>query len=117
MKHALADPSLELSTEDTAQALAAGEAQVIDVREPYEREAGHDAGPGHIELERLASDASTIDRDRPVVFLCRLGARSLMAAQAFRRAGLDAYSMTGGLMQWVSEGRALEPPDGYVADH
>jgi rhodanese-related sulfurtransferase len=91
--------------------------QVVDVRETYEREAGHLGDSRHIELERLASQAGTIDRDRPVVFYCRLGARSAMAAQAFRASGYDAYSMTGGLSRWVQEKRPLTPDDGYVADH
>lgn len=117
MPHPLDDPGLEVTTEHTEQELAAGRAQVIDVRELYEREAGHVPGTRHIELERLASQATTIDRDRPVIFQCRLGARSLMAAQAFRRAGFDAYSMAGGLERWAGEGRALEPTDGHVADH
>jgi rhodanese-related sulfurtransferase len=117
MTHPLDDPGLEVTTEHAAQALADGSAQVIDVREQYERDAGHIAGTRHIELERLASNAETIDRDRPVIFQCRLGSRSLMAAQAFRRAGYDAWSMAGGLERWAGEGRPLQPDDGYVADH
>jgi rhodanese-related sulfurtransferase len=92
-------------------------AQVIDVREPYEREAGHIAGTRHIELQALTSEAGSVDRDRPVIFYCRVGSRSQMAAQAFRAAGFDAYSMTGGLARWASEGRPLEPRDGHVAEH
>jgi hydroxyacylglutathione hydrolase/adenylyltransferase/sulfurtransferase len=91
--------------------------QVIDVREPYEREAGHIEGTRHIELVKLSSEASTVERERPVVFYCRLGSRSEMAAQAFRAAGFEAYSMNGGLTRWASEGRPLSPQDGYVADH
>jgi rhodanese-related sulfurtransferase len=117
MTHPLDDPELEVTTDRAAQALAEGSAQLIDVRETYEREAGHIAGTRHIELERLASEAETIDRDQPVIFHCRLGSRSLMAAQAFRRAGYDAWSMAGGLERWAGEGRPLEPDDGYVADH
>jgi rhodanese-related sulfurtransferase len=94
-----------------------GEIQLIDVREPYEHDAGRIAGARHIELERLASKAETIDRDRPVIFTCRMGSRSLMAAQAFRRAGYDAWSMAGGLERWAQEGRGLEPNDGHIADH
>jgi hydroxyacylglutathione hydrolase/adenylyltransferase/sulfurtransferase len=96
MSHPLAGEDLEVSTEHTAGALSEGSAQVIDVREEYERAAGHVPGTLHIELERLASAAQTIDRDRPVIFQCRVGSRSLMAAQAFRRAGFDAYSMAEG---------------------
>lgn len=92
-------------------------AQVIDVREPHEREAGHIAGTRHIELQALSGEAESVERDRPVIFYCRVGSRSLMAAQAFRAAGFEAYSMTGGLLRWASEGRPLEPQDGRVAEH
>lgn len=91
--------------------------QVIDVREPYEREAGHIAGTRHIQLVKLTEAASTVERDRPVVFYCRVGSRSLMAAQAFRAAGYDAYTMAGGLKRWDAEGLALEPAGGEVAGH
>ncbi len=91
--------------------------QVIDVREGYEREAGHIAGTRHIALVELTAQASTVERERPVVFYCRVGARSEMAAQAFRAAGYEAYSMSGGLRRWAEENRPLSPEGGYVADH
>jgi rhodanese-related sulfurtransferase len=40
-----------------------------------------------------------------------------MAADAFRKAGYEAYSLDGGLEAWTAEGRPLEPEDGTVADH
>jgi rhodanese-related sulfurtransferase len=92
-------------------------AQVIDVRESYEREAGHIEGTRHLELVELSAQAATVERDRPVVFYCRVGNRSAMAAQAFRTAGFDAYSMRGGLQRWAREGRPLTPLGGHVADH
>jgi rhodanese-related sulfurtransferase len=94
----------------------AGDIQLIDVRESHEWEAGRVGGARHIELGRVASEAGTIDKDRPVVFYCRVGARSGMAAGAFRRAGYDAYSMDGGLMAWDTSGMPLDPEDGQVAD-
>ena len=103
---------------DRAKALIdAGEVQLVDVREPHEWDAGRIAGARHIELERLASEAGSIDRETPVLFYCRLGARSGMAANAFRRAGYDAYNMTGGLVEWEARGLPLEPSDGRVAEH
>jgi rhodanese-related sulfurtransferase len=92
----------------------AGEIQLIDVREDYEYEAGRVAGARHIELPLVASQADTIEREKPVVFYCRVGSRSSMAAEAFRRADYDAYSMDGGLMAWAQSGLPL---DGQVADH
>jgi rhodanese-related sulfurtransferase len=95
----------------------AGEVQLVDVREPYEWEAGHIAGARHIEIAQLASEAESLDRERPVLFYCRVGSRSGMAAEAFRRAGFDAYSLDGGLVEWDRRGHPLEPSDGTVADH
>jgi rhodanese-related sulfurtransferase len=94
-----------------------GELQVVDVREEYEREAGHIAGSRHIPLVQLSARAGEIDSGRPVVFYCRVGSRSDMAAQAFRAAGVRALSMRGGLVRWASENRPLSPEGGHVADH
>jgi rhodanese-related sulfurtransferase len=107
----------DLPPERVSEMIAAGEAQVIDVREPYEYEAGHIAGVRHIELERLAAKADEIAKDRPVVFHCRLGRRSAMATEAFLASGFDAYNMTGGIQAWHEKGLPLEPDDGVVAEH
>jgi rhodanese-related sulfurtransferase len=110
------DPQIEVTPEQARDMLASGEAVVIDVREPYEREAGHIEGSRHIELERLASKAETLPRDQPVIFQCRLGARSAMAARAFRSAGFDAWSLAGGLQLWHDRGLPVAG-GGEVADH
>jgi rhodanese-related sulfurtransferase len=109
------DPEIEVTPEHTEAVLADGSAQVVDVREPYEREAGYVAGTAHIELQALPAQAETLERERPLIFVCRSGSRSLLAAQAFRRAGFDAWSMAGGLEQWAAEGRELAPDGAHVA--
>jgi rhodanese-related sulfurtransferase len=109
--NAFAEPEIEVTAEQTLAALQEGRAQIVDIREPYEHEAGH------IEGERLASNAERLDRDRPVIFYCRLGARSAMATQAFRAAGWDAYSMRGGLGAWEAAGLPIAPEGGGVAPH
>jgi rhodanese-related sulfurtransferase len=91
--------------------------QVIDVREEHEREAGYIEGTRHIPLAELTSQAETVERERAVVFYCRAGTRSEMAAQAFRAAGYEAYSMLGGLLRWAGEDRPLAPEGGRVAEH
>lgn len=108
---------IEVTPEQTATALADDGAQVVDVREQYEWDEGRIEGVLHIEMERLASDADKIDRERPVIFHCRLGARSAMAAQAFRRAGYEAYSMAGGIQRWADESRPMVPDGATVAAH
>jgi rhodanese-related sulfurtransferase len=110
--------SIELEPARVAEWMASDSAvQVIDVRESYEREAGRIDGTRHIELARLSEQASTVAREQPVVFYCRVGSRSLMAAQAFRTAGYEAYSMVGGLRRWAQEGLALAPAGATVAEH
>ena len=93
-----------------------GGVQLVDVREPAEREAGRIPDDTlHIELDRLAEDADALDRDRPVIFYCRSGSRSALAAQAFAAAGFEAHNLEGGLKAWVADGLPLEPSDGRVA--
>ncbi len=90
--------------------------QVIDVREPYEREAGHIAGTRHIELAELTAAGGQRRARAAVVFYCRVGARSEMAAQAFRDVRLRGLLDDGGLLRWA-QGRALAPEGGHVAEH
>lgn len=115
---AAAGEQIGITSERLAEWLAEDPSlQVIDVREPYEREAGHIADTRHIELMKLSEAAASIDSARAVVFYCRTGSRSMMAAQALRAAGYQAYSMDGGLVRWAAEQRPLQPQDGYVANH
>jgi rhodanese-related sulfurtransferase len=105
----------ELSPARVAELMRDG-AQVVDVREPFEREAGRIPGDSaHIELDRLGEEADSIDRERSVVFYCRSGNRSALAAQAFAAAGYNAHNLDGGLKAWVADGLPIEPADGRVA--
>ena len=110
-------PGQDAELEPRQVAELQGDAQLVDVREPYEWAAGRIAGARHIEMGDLAAEAASVDRERPVVFYCRVGARSGMAAQAFRRAGYEAYNLAGGLEAWVAAGLPVEPNDGKVAPH
>ena len=112
----LVSEDIEVTPQRARELLDSGDAVVVDVREPYEREAGHIDGSRHIELERLAAQAESLPRDQPIVFQCRLGARSAMAAQAFRASGYDAWSMHGGLEAWHTKGLPVGG-GGEVAPH
>jgi rhodanese-related sulfurtransferase len=109
------DTETQLPPAQVAAMIASGEAQVIDVREDYEHEAGHIPGSRLIELPDLQGQAGTLDQSRPVVFYCRSGDRSSMPAQAFRASGWDAYNLAGGLAAWTEEGQPIEPEGGTVA--
>jgi rhodanese-related sulfurtransferase len=104
----------DITPQRAAELLESG-AALIDVRRPYEWDAGRIDGARHLEMNDLANNAESVPRDRAVVFYCRSGSRSALAATAFRQAGWDAYNLEGGLQEWVDQGRELEPPDGEVA--
>ena len=106
----------DYTAQEVAELLERASIQLIDVRQPHEYEAGRISGSRLIELTQLGAAAASIERDRPVVFYCRSGARSAMAADAFRNAGFDAHNMAGGLLDWQAAGLPIEPEDGYVAD-
>jgi rhodanese-related sulfurtransferase len=106
----------DYTPQEVAELLEQGAVQLIDVRQAHEHEAGRIAGDRLIELARLAGEVETLDRDRPVVFYCRSGARSAMATEAFRGAGFNAHNMLGGLLDWEAAGLPLEPDGGYVAE-
>ena len=84
----------------------AAQVQIVDVREAEEF-----AGPlGHIqgarlmplgELDKLAQDLA---KDRPVVTVCRSGARSAQAVAMLRKAGFGKVAnLAGGMLRWRSQ--------------
>jgi len=114
---AFSDTEFDLEPQRVKEILDADEAVLVDVREPYEWDAGRIAGAKHIELERLASRADELPKDKPVIFQCRVGRRSALATDAFRAVGFDAYNMRGGIEAWANEGLPMEPEGGTVAEH
>ena len=108
------DISTELDPATAAERVDSG-AQLVDVRQDWEWDAGHIEGAVHIPLEQLPGRASELDQDRPIVFQCRTGSRSSFATQAFREAGYEAFNLAGGLEAWVEDGREIEPAGGEVA--
>ncbi len=113
----LADLQEDLTPEQVATLHQRGEVDLVDVRAPYEHEAGRIAGARHVELAKLTEEARSFDSERPIVFYCRVGGRSAVASQAFRASGFQAFNMTGGLLAWDAQGLPLEPEGGSVADH
>ena len=104
----------ELSPEQVAEF---DDLQLVDVRTDAEYAASHLAGARHVPLDQIPSVAAELDAERPLVFYCRVGERSALAAEAFRGAGFDAYSLAGGLVAWAGEGRPVEPEGAEVAQH
>lgn len=86
--------------------------QIVDVREDDEWRAGRIDGAQHIPLAQLPTRLDELDRDRPVVAVCRSGSRSGHAASFLGRQGYDVANLEGGVKAWVAEGLPLTTPDG-----
>jgi rhodanese-related sulfurtransferase len=109
---------IEIDPRRAAELVSAGDAVLVDVRTDDEHDAGAIGGATHIELGELPARAHELPGDdRALVFYCRVGGRSLMAAQALRASGREAYSMAGGIIAWVADGRPLDSADARIADH
>lgn len=107
----------DVAPEEAKRLVDGGEVELIDVREPYEHEAGRIEGARHVEVPQLTAAAQELDPERPILFYCRSGGRSALATQAFRASGFRAYNLAGGLLAWVEKGLPIVPEDGTVADH
>ena len=84
-----------------------GDVQVVDVREAAEWDGplGHIAAAKRVPLGDLAARAAEIDRERPVVAVCRSGARSAQAVAILQKAGFPRVAnMAGGMIRWRASG-------------
>ncbi len=88
-----------------AEAADRTEATVLDVREADEVAEGRIAGSTHIPLGQLAARTFELDRNRPVITVCRSGGRSSQAAQFLASQGYDVANLDGGMTAWIAEGR------------
>ena len=117
MANASGPHDADISPAEAARRHEAGEIVLVDVREQYEWDAGHVPGSRHIELQRVGAATDEIGTDKPVAFLCLGGFRSAMVTQAFRKAGYEAYNVSGGFNAWFEQGLPTEPDDATVAPH
>ena len=112
-----ANPVFDLAPDEVHRRLSTGSATLIDVREHYERDISHIPGSRHLEIDRVAWNAHTIDWSVPVIFHCRLGWRAAMVTQAFRAIGREAFNLDGGMVAWAELELPITPPGSTVSPH
>ena len=89
----------------------ASEIQIVDVREPSEfsDSLGHIRGARLLPLSELEARIGEIAADRPVVTVCRSGARSAQATVLLQKAGLKQLAnLAGGMLRWRAESLPVE---------
>jgi rhodanese-related sulfurtransferase len=90
-----------------ALADVAAKVQVLDVREPEEfaHGLGHIEGALLVPLGQLEARLAELPRGKPIVTVCRSGARSARAAAMLGKAGFaEVANLRGGMLRWRAEG-------------
>jgi len=109
----------EIDTAGAEEEIAAGDAVILDVREPDEYEQG--AIPGAVHIPRGTLETSVEgripDKSSHLVVYCAGGTRSAFAAQTLQELGYtDVASVAGGFNKWKDEGRDWSAPRSLSAE-
>jgi len=80
---------------------------VVDVREPFEWEAGHIDGAVHVPLGDLSRRVGELDPQARTLVVCHLGGRSARATAWLSAQGHDVTNLTGGMDAWEAAGRPV----------
>lgn len=86
---------------------------VLDVREDDEWAAGHMPGAVHIPMSGLLARVAEVPKDRDVVVVCKVGARSAQVTAYLRQQGWsNVANLEGGVAAWVRAGKPFVTDDG-----
>jgi rhodanese-related sulfurtransferase/transcriptional regulator with XRE-family HTH domain len=96
-----------------AEALAAaGDLDIVDVREPHEWATGHVPGARLVPLGDLRANPDSAALGQRVLFVCASGGRSLAAANlAEARGTAEIYSLDVGTSAWARAGLPIVYPE------
>jgi rhodanese-related sulfurtransferase len=106
------EPFTRIDVHEAKQMIEAGKVQVIDSREPHEHADGH--VPGSVNIPHMATlvRAESLAKDKPILFICKSGQRSAVAAEFAASLGLDElYNVEGGHDAWLQAGYEMERGD------
>jgi len=103
------DPMIDVTPEELAARLAAGNIRLIDVRTDEEVAEGMIPGAEHMALDRFDPAALGQADGREVVLYCRSGKRSAMAGAKLAEAtGKPVKHLAGGTLAWEEACQPLE---------
>ena len=94
----------EVDAHGLQQMQAAGDVVMIDV-DDVEFAQGAIQGSKHLPLHMLPLMADQLEHEKPVVLICRSGARSAQACAFLAQKGFEnVYNLRGGVMGWAQAG-------------
>lgn len=106
----------QLTPRQAQQQLLRG-AVLVDVRDEHEYAQGMAQGAVGIPRAELERDPLRHfpDRSRPLVLICQVGGRSMLAAEVLRGLGyIEVSSVQGGMNQWGAAGLPVSAPEVQV---
>lgn len=86
-----------IRTNDISKYIGKRNVSIIDLREPYEYEAGHIPSAINIPYEDLDDQKSKLDHNHLLIFYCDRGNISLLAARDLMKDGYNIKSLFGGI--------------------
>lgn len=91
-----------------------GDYQIVDVREPWEWQAGRINEAVLIPLNDLmaAAEEGVLQKERAVAVVCKAGNRSEVASLMLRARGYQVENVEGGMDAWAAAGLPYSAPDG-----
>ena len=105
------EPFTRVSIEEAKAKLDSGDAVMVDVRDPHEYVEVHAKGVRLIPVNTVMHEIKQIREfagdKTEVLFICKLGGRSALAAEYAAAAGLsevDLYNVEGGTDAWAEAG-------------
>jgi rhodanese-related sulfurtransferase len=98
----------DISVLEAAQLVDAGEAVLLDVREPDEWRTVLAPAALHIPMRQLSTSTDRLPADGTIVCICHVGMRSAIVADALVNAGYDAVNVRGGMDAWQAAGLPVE---------
>ena len=76
---------------------------LVDVREPWEHQTARIEGAKLIPLNTLPEKLGELPKDQEIVFMCKMGGRSLRACQFAEQQGYRVTNLQGGILAWSAE--------------
>ena len=101
----------EVSVQQAVQLINRRDALVLDVRDASEYAGGHIPNARHIPMADMEKRVKELEKfkQRPVILICRSGARSGAASAILRKHGFDeAFSLKGGVLSWQQASLPIE---------
>ena len=103
------EPFTRIDVHEAKEMIDAGGVQVIDSREMHEHAEGHVLDSLNISHMATLTRAEDLATDKPILFICKSGQRSAVAAEFAASLGLtDLYNVEGGHDDWAAAGYPME---------